>query len=180
MIRLLAERAKAGVNVRMLGRLVGQVPGVTARKLTHIRLHTRTMVRDGQVAFVGSQSLREAELDSRRELGLIFRDARAVSGILRTFEADWAAEQRPDREAAVSPNPTTKIAKKVAKAVAKEIPPVTPIVNGVLQEVVGEAEVELIQREVEEVVKVAVKEAVEEFVRDAVEEVLEKEPENAA
>jgi phosphatidylserine/phosphatidylglycerophosphate/cardiolipin synthase-like enzyme len=180
MIRLLAERAKAGVNVRMLGRLVGQVPGVTARKLTHIRLHTRTMVRDGQVAFVGSQSLREAELDSRRELGLIFRDARAVSGILRTFEADWAAEQRPNREAAVSPNPTTKIAKKVAKAVAKEIPPVTPIVNGVLQEVVGEAEVELIQREVEEVVKVAVKEAVEEFVRDAVEEVLEKEPENAA
>lgn len=174
MIRLLGERARAGVNIRVIGRLLGTVPGVTVRRLTQMRLHTRTMVRDGQVAFVGSQSLREPELDSRRELGLIFRDARAVERLLQTFEADWAQEQRADQEAAPIPSPTTRIAKKVAKAVAKEIPPVTPIVNGALQDVVGEAEIELLQREVEEVVKDAVKEAVEEIVRDAVEEALEK------
>jgi phosphatidylserine/phosphatidylglycerophosphate/cardiolipin synthase-like enzyme len=176
MIRLLAERAKAGVKIRVIGRMLGQVAGVTVRKSTHIRLHTRTMVRDGQVAFIGSQSLREPELDARRELGLIFRDARAVSGLLRTFEDDWAQEQRADQAAAPIRSPTAKVARKVAKAVAKEMPAVTPIVNGVLQEVVGEAEVELMQREVEEVVKVAVREAVEEIVRDAVEEAMEKDP----
>ena len=173
-VRLLAERAKAGVNVRVLGRVLGQVPGVTARKLTRIRLHTRTMVRDGQVAFIGSQSLREPELDSRRELGLIFRDSRVVSGLLRTFEYDWAQEQKVDQEPAPIASPTAKIAKKVAKAVAKEMPPVASIVNGALQNVVGQAEVELIQTEVEEVVKGAVREAVEEVVRDAVEEAVEK------
>jgi phosphatidylserine/phosphatidylglycerophosphate/cardiolipin synthase-like enzyme len=144
-----------------------------------MRLHTRTMVRDGQVAFVGSQSLREPELDARRELGLIFRDSAAVSRLLRTFEDDWLQEQREYHEAAPIPSPSAKIAKKVAKAVAKEMPPVTPIVNGVLQEVVGEAEVELIQREVEEVVKVAVRDAVEEIVRDAVEDAVEKSAGNA-
>ncbi|HXM39972.1 MAG TPA: phospholipase D-like domain-containing protein [Bryobacteraceae bacterium] len=174
MIRLLAERAKAGVNVRIIGRLAGRVPGVTVRKLAHIRLHTRTMVRDGQVAFVGSQSLRQPELDARRELGLIFRDARAVNGLLRTFESDWVQEQRTDQDTATVAAPSAKIAKRVAKAVAKEIPPVAPIVNGVLQAVVGEAEVELIQSEVEEVVKDAVRQALEEVVRGAVEGAVEK------
>jgi cardiolipin synthase len=174
MIRLLAERAKAGVNVRVIGRMLGQVPGVEVRKLTRMRLHTRTMVRDGQVAFVGSQSLREQELDARRELGLIFRDSRVVSGLLRTFEDDWACEEGAGQGAAPIADPTSRIAKRVAKAIAKQIPPVTPIVNGVLEEVVGEAEVELMQKDVEEVVKGAVREALEEVVRDAVEEAVEK------
>jgi len=176
MIRLLEERARAGVDVRVVGRLLGQVPGVTVRKLPHLRLHTRTMVRDGQFAFIGSQSLRELELDARREVGLIFRDLRAVSRLLQTFEDDWAQAELAREEAAATEGPTVKIAKKVAKAVAKEIPAVTPIVKGVLQEVVGAAEVELVQKEVEEVVKVAVKEAVEEVVRDVVEEVVERVP----
>jgi phosphatidylserine/phosphatidylglycerophosphate/cardiolipin synthase-like enzyme len=175
MIALLAERAKAGVNIRIIGRFLAQVPGVTVQKL-HIRLHTRSMVRDGQVAFIGSQSLREPELDLRREVGLIFRDPRAVSSLLRTFEDDWAQVQQADQEGAPIAVPTAKISKKVAKAVAKEMPPVTPIVNGALQEMAGEAQVELIQREVEEVVKNAVREAVEEVVRDAVEQASSRAP----
>jgi cardiolipin synthase len=175
MIALLGERAKAGVNIRIIGRCLGEIPGVTVRKL-HIRLHTRTMVRDGQVAFIGSQSLREPELDLRREVGLIFRDPRAVSNLLRTFEGDWAELERADKEGTAIPVPTAKISRKVAKAVAREIPPVAPIVNGALQEVAGETGVELIQREVEEVVKNAVKEAVEEIVRDAVEQGRKKAP----
>jgi hypothetical protein len=35
---------------------------------TH-RLHVRAMARDGDAAFVGSQSLRALELDGRREVG---------------------------------------------------------------------------------------------------------------
>jgi cardiolipin synthase len=174
MVRLLAERAKAGVGIRVLGRLVGQVPGATARKLTHIRLHTRTIVRDAQVAFVGSQSLREQELDARRELGLIFRDPRAVSSLVRTFEDDWSQEGRASQDAAPVARPTAKIVRKVAKAVARKMPPVAPIVNGALKDAVGDAEVEIIQTEVEEAVKGAVQEALEEVVRDAVEEAVEK------
>jgi len=176
MIALLAERARAGVNIRVIGRLLGPVQGVTARRLAQIRLHTRTMVRDGQVAFIGSQSLRTPELDARREVGLIFRDQRAVSRLLRTFEDDWAQAEQADREGAPMAVPAAKISKKVAKAVAREIPPVTPIVNGALQKAVGEAQAELIQMEVEEVVKDAVREAVEEIVRDAVEDARRKAP----
>ena len=42
-------------------------------------------------AFVGSQSLRTAELDSRREVGLIVQDAKAVKQLIDTFESDWAS-----------------------------------------------------------------------------------------
>jgi hypothetical protein len=132
------------------------------------------MVRDGGAAFIGSQSLREAELDARREVGLIFRDSRAVSRLLQTFEDDWAQAELAGENAALADSPTVKIARKVAKAVAREIPPVAPIVNGALQEVVGEAEADLVQKEVEAVVKGAVKEAVEEAVRDAVEVAVER------
>ena len=42
-----------------------------------MRLHTRSIVRDGRYAFIGSQSLRQLELDARREVGIIFRDPTA-------------------------------------------------------------------------------------------------------
>jgi hypothetical protein len=77
------------------------------------------------------------ELDGRREVGLIFRDANAVRGLMRTFQNDWtlAAQEpaSPDKEAA-----SARVAKKVAKAVARELPPVSPVLNGAVKEVVGE------------------------------------------
>jgi cardiolipin synthase len=174
MMRLLEERAAAGVNVRLIGRVLRPIPGVTAHKLAGFRLHTRTMVRDGEMAFVGSQSLREMELDARREVGLIFRYPRAVSRLVRTFESDWARSERAGQEEEAA-GPTAKIAREVAKAVAKGMPPVAAIVDGVVKEVAGEVnEVELVPDEVEEIVKGAVKEAVKEAVMDAVEEAVEK------
>ena len=68
MIRLLEARAAAGVKVRILGRLTRHKGQILVRKLTQIRLHTRSMVRDGKLIFIGSQSLRTAELDARREV----------------------------------------------------------------------------------------------------------------
>jgi len=47
------------------------------------------MVRDGETAFVGSQSLRALELDARREVGLITRDPKVVKALLDVFEGDW-------------------------------------------------------------------------------------------
>jgi cardiolipin synthase A/B len=90
MIRLLQERARAGVEVKVLGRMPRQVPGLTVRKLPDRRLHVRAIVRDDRQAFLGSQSLRRQELDERREIGVVVSDRRAVARMLRTFEADWA------------------------------------------------------------------------------------------
>ena len=70
-LRLLAERAKAGVEIRMFGKLGKGASGIEARKLPDLRLHVRAIIRDGAAAFIGSQSLRKLELDGRREIGVI-------------------------------------------------------------------------------------------------------------
>ncbi len=88
MIRLLQSRAKAGVEIKIIGRVGKRGVGLAARKLQGMRLHTRTIIRDGRQAFIGSQSLRKQELDARREVGIIFRDSKAVSRLLTTFEVD--------------------------------------------------------------------------------------------
>ncbi len=175
MIRLLADRAKAGVSVRIIGRLVGAIPGVPVCKLAQMRLHTRTIVRDRQFAFVGSQSLREMELDARREVGFIFRDAKVVTGLQRTFESDWQLAEQAAGEKEESASPSERIAKKVAKAVAREIPAVGPLVTDAVEEVAGElTELDITPEEVEAMVKGAVREVVKDVVKTAVEVSVEK------
>ena len=88
MLRLLAERAKAGVEIRIFGKVGKGASGIEARKLADLRLHVRAIIRDGAAAFIGSQSLRKLELDGRREVGIIIRDARVV-------EEDAATCSRP-------------------------------------------------------------------------------------
>ncbi len=97
MLRLLAERAKAGVEIRMFGKIAKGVSGIEARKLPDLRLHVRAIVRDGSAAFVGSQSLRKLELDGRREVGIIVTDSSIAKRMRVVFEADWAQthEARP-------------------------------------------------------------------------------------
>ena len=89
MLRLLQQRLKRGVDIRIIGK-VGKLGGdLRVQKMPGIRLHVRAMVRDGDAAFVGSQSLRALELDARREVGLITRDVKVVRGLLDAFDADW-------------------------------------------------------------------------------------------
>lgn len=90
MLRLLAERAKAGVDIRMFGKVGKGASGLEARKLPDRRLHVRAIIRDGKAAFMGSQSLRKLELDGRREIGMIVRDSRVAGKMQAIFEADWA------------------------------------------------------------------------------------------
>ncbi len=179
MIRLLQDRAKAGVAIKVIGRLTRKTEGVNVRKLAAIRLHARTMVRDRHAAFIGSQSLRELELDARREVGIIFRDAKAVSRIVQTFEADWAnASPAKEFETAEVQKPAAKVARKVAKAVARELPPLAPALNGAVEQVVGKPKNgKLDIAEVEEAVKEAVKHAVKDAVRNVVEGVVEQKTE---
>jgi phosphatidylserine/phosphatidylglycerophosphate/cardiolipin synthase-like enzyme len=175
MLRLLAERAKDGVQVRIIGRVAGRTPNIASRKLANQRLHTRSMVRDGSWVFLGSQSLREMELDERREVGLVFRDATIARKIRETFEADWAASERTEPAPAEPTVPTDIIARKVAKAITKDLPPIAPLVDGAFQEVVGELEeVQLVPEEVQAIVRGAVKEAVKEVVKDVLEDAVIK------
>jgi phosphatidylserine/phosphatidylglycerophosphate/cardiolipin synthase-like enzyme len=90
MLAILQQRAKAGVDVRILGRLGSRGAGLKVQKYPGSRLHVRAIVRDGTRAFVGSQSLRKAELDARREVGVIVRDAKIVKRMAAVFEDDWA------------------------------------------------------------------------------------------
>lgn len=89
-LRALADRVKAGVDVRIIGKVAGSGKALTSEKYPGRRLHVRAMVRDGNRVFLGSQSLRRLELDKRREVGLIVDDPSVVRGIHQTFEEDWA------------------------------------------------------------------------------------------
>jgi phosphatidylserine/phosphatidylglycerophosphate/cardiolipin synthase-like enzyme len=91
MLELLERTAKAGVRVRILGKLEKKWADAPfeVRAFPGKRLHTRTIIRDGRRAFVGSQSLRKTELDERREVGLIIRERGVVRKLQRTFESDW-------------------------------------------------------------------------------------------
>jgi cardiolipin synthase A/B len=90
MLRLLNLRAKAGVDIRVIGKVGKRAGALRVQKMPSLRLHVRAMIRDGDTVFVGSQSLRALELDARREVGLIVRDASVVKRFQEVFEADWA------------------------------------------------------------------------------------------
>ena len=90
-ITLLKERADAGVDIRILGRLEKKwrdLP-IEVERLKGMRLHVRAIVRDRRAVFVGSQSLRKLELDERREVGLVTKHAPSVKKIATTCDADW-------------------------------------------------------------------------------------------
>jgi len=89
MLKLLQERLKAGVKVRVIGKAPKLPEGIGLRKMAKLRLHSRAIVRDNSQAFVGSQSLRRNELDNRREVGVIITDSRIAARIQKVFDEDW-------------------------------------------------------------------------------------------
>jgi phosphatidylserine/phosphatidylglycerophosphate/cardiolipin synthase-like enzyme len=104
--RVLHDRARAGLEIRVLGKLDKAPAAVHCRRLGDLRLHVRAIVRDGKHAFIGSQSLRKLELDGRREVGLITTDPRIARKIAAVFESDWAhAKGDKPPEAAVISSP---------------------------------------------------------------------------
>lgn len=98
MIRLLKQKAKAGLDIRIIGKIAKRGNDLRVQKPPASRLHVRAMVRDGDEAFVGSQSLRALELDGRREVGLFTKDPKVVKRILDVFEEDWAKTELGQKE----------------------------------------------------------------------------------
>jgi cardiolipin synthase len=167
MLRILTEKSKAGVEIKILGG-AAKLP---AHKLVQIRLHARVILRDGSDIFIGSQSLRTLELDGRREVGVIFRDRRGANRLAKTFQKDWELAAEPQSsDTENEPVQTKKIAKKVAKALTKEMPPVAEVLDLVVKEVAGDSmEVPLNPEQLQDSVTDALKRAVKEAVREAVE-----------
>jgi phosphatidylserine/phosphatidylglycerophosphate/cardiolipin synthase-like enzyme len=100
MVRLIDERAAAGVDVRIIGKVMARSK-LKAQKLADGWLHVRAIMRDGQRAFLGSQSLRTMELDRRREIGILIRERAVVQQMVAVFEQDWA-KTKAAREAAMA------------------------------------------------------------------------------
>lgn len=105
---------KRGVTVRYVGtapRIVTNGPaqpdnnaparkrlvagGVGVRVLAAPYVHTKTVVADGQVAFVGSENFTAASLDTNREIGLLTTDGTVMGRLTGVFTKDWAAA-KPD------------------------------------------------------------------------------------
>jgi len=167
MVRLLDDRANAGVAIRILGKFRRGAADIRHLPLTQPRLHARVIVRDGSHVFIGSQSLRAIELDGRREVGLIVPGRTICKKISAVFEKDWKAmSEKP--AAMLEEIPGDKLAKKVAKAVTRELPPVAEVVQSVAAELTGrKVDLAIDSEQLEETVKEAVKSAV----KDAIEEV---------
>jgi phosphatidylserine/phosphatidylglycerophosphate/cardiolipin synthase-like enzyme len=172
MLRLLRERRKAGVEVKIIGRVSKRNPDLEVRNLAGLRLHARTIIRDRRQAFVGSQSLRRAELDSRREVGIIIHEPKAVNGLLQTFEADW---ERKETEEEQRSQAKPKVSKKAVKALVKELSPLNPIVEEAVKQVASDTESACLNlKEMKVTVKEAVQEAVRERVKEMVTQSMEK------
>jgi phosphatidylserine/phosphatidylglycerophosphate/cardiolipin synthase-like enzyme len=120
-VKLLKQRAAAGVDVRVLGKVKG-TDSIDVRPLRTMRLHARAIIRDGSRAFVGSQSLRRPELDRRREVGLVISNASVSRKMREVFEQDWAAsakgkeEEAPAPEAALKEEPDERLSAPVRRS----------------------------------------------------------------
>jgi phosphatidylserine/phosphatidylglycerophosphate/cardiolipin synthase-like enzyme len=99
MLRLLADRTDAGLDVRILGKLGGKKSLLSWEKYPGRRLHVRAIIRDGRRAFFGSQSLRRLELDTRREIGVMVTESAVVKQMQAVFESDWALTESGRRAA---------------------------------------------------------------------------------
>jgi cardiolipin synthase len=173
-IRVLQDRAKAGVDVKIIGSIAGRSTNLPVTRLTTMRLHTRTIILDGHQAFVGSQSLRKLELDSRREIGMIVRDTKVVNTLLATFEKDWATTGFGDSHAAPKEDdaepPPKKMTQKETRALAKELPPLTITVKEAIKKAVRKSGNETLDHEEASTVKSAVKKAVKQAVKEMIRE----------
>jgi cardiolipin synthase A/B len=117
MLRILTERIKAGVDVRIIGRVEAKWD-VPWEKYPGKRLHVRTIIRDGQRAFIGSQSLRKLELEKRREVGVFITDRAVLADLMAVFARDWLETPSGKKAARRAAKKGDKDAKRVASTAA--------------------------------------------------------------
>src|SRR5260221_12857581 len=115
MLRLIVERMKAGVEVKIIGKVEAKW-NFPSQKYPGRRLHIRAMIRDGRRAFLGSQSLRRLELEKRREVGVIVTDKVTVGQMHAYFTLDWSKTNTGKKEARKAGKGEKKEEKELAAA----------------------------------------------------------------
>lgn len=107
---LLASEIKQGVRVRaLLGDHENRVPvlvvaqawmavGAEVRLQSRPYLHAKSILADGELAYVGSINLTANSMDNNREIGLLTRTPQALQALSATLEQDWAAARVLTRE----------------------------------------------------------------------------------
>ena len=169
-LKLLNKKISDGVEVRVLTRASAKSASIPLRRLPN-RLHLRAILRDGDSAFVGSQSLRKLELEARREIGVIFRDKKIVNQMEDVFEKDWKLSEPMVDQDQVS-SAISVPAKKVAKEVAKQIG-IKPLVEQVVDKVMdGKEDSQFEPEEVAQTVREAFQDEVEGAVAQALKDVV--------
>jgi cardiolipin synthase A/B len=174
MLRILEERAHAGVKLKIIGEIAHKSE-LVARKLKRLRLHARVIIRDGKHMFLGSQSLRKVELDERREIGIIVSGAKVVNALMAVFHDDWktSVSGTATVESGRAAEQNNGDAKLLAKLVAKKVP-IAPVVSRVAAVLHKAADIEVERQEVKETVEQAVKSALKKAVKKATMEVVER------
>jgi cardiolipin synthase len=170
-LKLLNQKISEGVEVRVLSRASAKAGAVPIRRLAS-RLHLRAILRDGDQAFVGSQSLRKLELEARREIGVIIDDAHIIKRMEAVFEKDWK-QSEPALQADTMSDAFTVPAKKVAKEVVRRMS-MTPMLEQVLDKVLDKKGSNFEPEEVAQTVREAFREEVQEAVNDALHELVRK------
>ena len=169
-LRLLNDKVTAGVEVRVISRAAIKNASLPVR-LAPMRLHVRGMVRDGEEAFLGSMSMRRLELGARREVGVLFRDSKAVKRMAEVFELDWAAST-PAIAGDLLATALDAPAKKVAKVVAKRLE-LRPVMENLLDKIMEQSsEVPFEPEEVAQTVREAFRDEVHDAVVVALREIV--------
>jgi phosphatidylserine/phosphatidylglycerophosphate/cardiolipin synthase-like enzyme len=103
-VRLMVEAARRGARVRLIApppdggtaatptddmaRL--RAGGVFVRQLRAPTQHSKMMLSDGRIAYIGSQNVTATSLDLNRELGMLISDPAVLARLASVFESDWA------------------------------------------------------------------------------------------
>jgi phosphatidylserine/phosphatidylglycerophosphate/cardiolipin synthase-like enzyme len=171
-VKLLNKKISDGVEVRILSRASTKGGTIPVRRMNQ-RLHLRAIMRDGEQAFIGSQSLRKLELEARREIGVIFKDKKIVNQMKDIFEKDWKSSEpvlEADHITAALSIPANKVAKEVAKHIS-----IKPVVEQVLDKVIdSKSDATFEPEEVAQTVREAFRDEVHGAVMDALHELVVK------
>jgi cardiolipin synthase A/B len=62
---------------------------IPARYITSPKVHVKSIIVDGTLAYLGSENLSQTSLTKNREVGLIVSESAAVKTMTQTFEHDW-------------------------------------------------------------------------------------------
>jgi len=113
--------------------------------------------------------LREAELDSRREVGLIIHEKEIVKQLTKCFESDWRSTDASTDSTMKKDEPEVpkRHIVRATKVLAKELHPLEATVKKAVKRVVAEAgEDVLADKRVKTTVKKMVKKAIKQAVKE--------------